>query len=145
MKKKMKFFVPLVLFVGLISVVSAFAISFPDDGERYWFNVKPRGPISVNWDVELSLKVRITNDSDKTRYVKELLITVIDPFDGTRVFGPESYSVDLDIPAGETSVQEILLGPFEESNKNKTVGAVILVVGSKGKCRGAGGWGFVIE
>ena len=70
---------------------------------------------------------------------------VVEPFNGTRLFGPKDFWVNQLIAADKVIFKTVSLGPFDASYQDLTAGAVIFAIGSSNEANGYSGRGFVIE
>ncbi len=75
----------------------------------------------------------------------QLQITVVDPLNGTRIYGPKVVLLQQVISAQNSFTKKVLLGPFGAAAQDKTLAAVIYAIDPGLTVRGVGGWGFVVK
>lgn len=132
--------------IGGALVLNANAIDMSGDE---WFEMGPKGAVSVKAGSTLSLTVLIRNITSSSRIVTSLQAVVIDPFNGTRILGPLNFSVGSSIAAGKYISKNIALaiptavGSIQTANK--TLAAVIYSLDSNQVVRGSTGWAFVVS
>lgn len=129
----------------VVFVLSAQAIDSIGFEGPSWFKVSPTGPISVNVDSVLKLNVNVANQDDVSQELDQLQIIVIDPLDGTRVYGPKVVSVQQVINSQGSITEKVGLGPFGAATQDRTLGAIIYAIDTSLTVRGVGGWGFVVK
>jgi hypothetical protein len=144
MKRTMTISLLVIHLVVFLCFLPVQAIQFVD--EETWFDLQPKGGISVGLDKKLSLSIKIVNKHFTSHTVKNLLVVVIDPFDGSRIMGPTTFPVDQTISAGGSHSLSIGLGPVTDPvHQNKTFAAMIAAIDPQDVVRGATGWGFVTK
>ena len=143
MKPLKAFFVLTVIFFSFVIGGSTLAAGPIDSNANQFFKIYPKGPISVSAGDYLRLGLNIENEDPAPRVLKRLTIVVIEPFNGTRLFGPVDFWVGQAI--GTTFFKRVKLGPFEDPDQDLTAAAIIFAVGENDEVNGYSGWGFVIE
>jgi hypothetical protein len=131
-----------VILMSFILVGSTLAL---DPNSEQYFDITAKGPISVRVGDFLDLTLTAENTDVLPHFIKEVTITVIDPFNGIRILGPQSIQINASIEGLAQASGTISLGPFDASHQDLTAAAIILVVGNNDEINGYGGWGFVIE
>jgi hypothetical protein len=138
MKKSAVLFmaIGLCVFFGLCGPAGAIKV-----GGEIYFKVKAAGPVSVATGQNLSLTLEIENNTGISQTIYSIQAVVIDPFTGTRVFGPQTFLVGDAVAPGAVITETISLGPI--NNKDRTLSAIITIQDPGRNVRGVTGWGFV--
>jgi hypothetical protein len=126
-----------VLFICVFATLAG-AVSIEDE----WFDVKAYGPISIKVNTPTPINVVIENIDSRSRSANSLMAIVIDPFTGTRVAGPITKDVSEILVPNQKITKQFNFN-IPSSHVNKTLAAIISVLGPTSTVRGTGGWGFV--